>query len=209
MIEELGDKPCFIGCGFMKPHAPFIAPTQLAQYILRNPFSVAKMTLHSGGKKVICRSKLNLTINCNFEIFTGPDFLATITQHIPEKGAQMIRYYRWYSNKISGQRHRLENGCVPADPLRPPCTPPTPAKLPSKKWQDVILKVWHTDPLICPHCQHRMRTLAVIDQMKVIEKILLHLNLWSGLPAFMPPRGPPPAIPKHWEAAAFSYHFES
>ena len=33
-----------------------------------------------------------------------------------------------------------------------------------------------------------------------LEKILLHLNLWSGLPAFMPPRGPPPAIPKHSEA---------
>ena len=45
-----------------------------------------------------------------------------------------------------------------------------------------------------------MRVLAVIDQRKVIEKILLHLNLWSGLPAFMPPRGPPPAIPKHSEA---------
>jgi uncharacterized sulfatase len=26
MIERLGDKPWFIGCGFMKPHDPFIAP---------------------------------------------------------------------------------------------------------------------------------------------------------------------------------------
>lgn len=26
MIEQLGDKPWFIGCGFMKPHDPFIAP---------------------------------------------------------------------------------------------------------------------------------------------------------------------------------------
>ena len=26
MIEELGDRPWFIGCGFMKPHDPFIAP---------------------------------------------------------------------------------------------------------------------------------------------------------------------------------------
>jgi iduronate 2-sulfatase len=26
MIESLGDKPWFIGCGFMKPHDPFIAP---------------------------------------------------------------------------------------------------------------------------------------------------------------------------------------
>jgi len=26
MIEQLGDQPWFIGCGFMKPHDPFIAP---------------------------------------------------------------------------------------------------------------------------------------------------------------------------------------
>lgn len=26
--------------------------------------------------------------------------LAAITQHIPEKGAQMVRYYGWYSNKM-------------------------------------------------------------------------------------------------------------
>lgn len=26
MIEQLGDKPWFIGCGFMKPHDPFVAP---------------------------------------------------------------------------------------------------------------------------------------------------------------------------------------
>jgi hypothetical protein len=43
---------------------------QLAQYILRNPFSVAKMRLHSGGEKVIYRSKLNPKISRNFEIFT-------------------------------------------------------------------------------------------------------------------------------------------
>lgn len=125
--------------GFNVHHGESIPPEnkavleQLAQYILRNPFSVAKMTIHSAGEKVIYRSKLNPKINRNFEIFTGPDFLATITQHIPDKGAQMIRYYGWYSNKMRGQRHRLQNGGAPADPLRPPCTPPPPAKLPSKK----------------------------------------------------------------------------
>ena len=101
------------GKGFIVHRGDSIPPEnkavleQLAQYILRNPFSVAKMTLHSGGEKVIYRSKLNPKINRNFEIFTGPAFLATITQHIPEKGAQMIRYYHWYSNKMRGQRHRV------------------------------------------------------------------------------------------------------
>jgi hypothetical protein len=66
---------------------------QLAQDILRNPFSVAKMTLHCRVENVSYRSKLNARINRNFETFTGTDFLATITQHIPDKGAQMIRHY--------------------------------------------------------------------------------------------------------------------
>ncbi len=64
--------------------------TQLAQYILRNPFSVEKMTVQSPSNAIIYRSKLNPKINRNFEIVTGPDSLATITQHIPDKGAQMV-----------------------------------------------------------------------------------------------------------------------
>ena len=36
---------------------------------------------------VIYRSRLNAKINRNFEVFTATDFLATITQHIPDKGA--------------------------------------------------------------------------------------------------------------------------
>jgi hypothetical protein len=43
----------------------------LAQYILRNPFSVEKMTLESPTDMVIYRSKLNAKINRNFEDFTA------------------------------------------------------------------------------------------------------------------------------------------
>ena len=45
-----------------------------------------------------------------------------------------------------------------------------------------------------------MRVLAVIYQSKVIEKILVHLNLWSELRAFPPSRRPHAAILGHWEA---------
>ena len=41
---------------------------------------------------VIYRSRLNAKINRNFEVFSAA-FLAAITQHIPDKGAQMVRYY--------------------------------------------------------------------------------------------------------------------
>jgi len=38
---------------------------------------------------------LNAKTNRNFQVFTPTDFLAAITQHIPDKGAQMVRYYGW------------------------------------------------------------------------------------------------------------------
>jgi hypothetical protein len=120
----------------------------LAQYILRNPFSVEKMTLKSPTDMVIYRSRLNAKINRNFEVFTATDFLAAITQHIPDKGAQMVRYYGWYSNKMRGVRHRG----LPPDlvPHRPGLSLPPPIKLPSKRWRDLILRVWHVDRLRCP-----------------------------------------------------------
>ncbi|MCU0786433.1 MAG: hypothetical protein MUF81_20800 [Verrucomicrobia bacterium] len=76
----------------------------------------------------------------------------------------------------------------PCRPTSPPSTPPPPAKFPSKRWRDLILQVWHTDPLICPQCQHPLRVMAVIDPRAVVEKILRHLHLWSGSPPLAPGR---------------------
>ena len=54
----------------------------------------------------------------NFQIFDPLDFLAEVTQHIPELGEHLIRYYGWpacrslgagrYSNKKRGQRAQAQ-----------------------------------------------------------------------------------------------------
>ena len=43
----------------------------------------------------------------------------------------------------------------------------------------VIKKVYEADPLLCPKCSHEMRIVALIDDDKVIERILRHLGLWE------------------------------
>ena len=99
----------------------------------------------------------------------------------------MVRYYGWYSNKMRGVRHRgLPSELVPH---RPGVSPPPSLKLPSKRWRDLILRVWHVDPLRCPVCQNPMRVLAVIDDPRVVEKILRHLGAWHDPPARPPPLG--------------------
>jgi hypothetical protein len=37
------------------------------------------------------------------KIFSAEDFIAAITQHIPDKGFQMVRYYGWYSGERAFQ----------------------------------------------------------------------------------------------------------
>ena len=68
--------------------------------------------------------------------------------------------------------------------------PTAPGEAPSKRWRDLILRVWHVDPLRCPVCQNPMRVIAVIDDPLVIERILRHLGAWHDPPAGLPPLGP-------------------
>jgi Putative transposase len=115
------------------------------------------------------------------------DFLAAITQHIPDKGAQMDRYYGWYSNKMRGVRQRS----LPPEFVarRPGVSPPPPLKLPSKRWRDLILRVWQVDPPRCPVCNNPMRVIAVIDDPRVVQKVLRHLRAWHAPPAGLAPPG--------------------
>ncbi|MSR42387.1 MAG: hypothetical protein EXS10_10900, partial [Phycisphaerales bacterium] len=66
---------------------------RLAQYIVRNPFSVAKMQVNRSGDSILYRSGMNAKIKRNFQVFSACDFIAAITQHIPDKRFQMVRYY--------------------------------------------------------------------------------------------------------------------
>ena len=54
----------------------------------------------------------------------------------------------------------------PAEPLRNDSTPPPLVTLLPKKSRDVILKVWHTDPLRCPPCQRKMEVRATDSAQK-------------------------------------------
>jgi len=162
---------------------------RVARYIIRNPFSLEKMEFKPPNAvnrdgTVIYRSGMNPKIHRNFQIFTPCDFIAAITQHIPDKSFQLVRYYGWYSNKIRGQRKKraeeekegeeVEEGVEVID-----VSEHQPRRIPSKKWRELIKQVWEADPLICPTCQREMRIVSLIDEREVIEKMLKCLGLWQ------------------------------
>ena len=81
----------------------------LAQYIIRSSFALEKIQYIEDSGTVIYSSKLGHGKNKKkFEIFSAEEFIARITQHIPEKSFQLVRYYGWYSNRSRGDRKKKQ-----------------------------------------------------------------------------------------------------
>jgi len=175
---------------------------RLAQYMARSPFSLARLVRIGPDGQVIYRAEkdhpqrfpdphsaeLFPGIKRNFQVFQPLDFLAAIFQHIPDKGEHPIRYYGYYSNKARGMRAKRAR--VPETPDDQPPTPTKPAQLDRRRWAMLIKKIYHADPLRCPHCGGTMKVIAVIEahQGDVIRKILQHCGLWHDPPPRAPPR---------------------
>jgi len=113
----------------------------------------------------------------NFQVFDALDFLAELTQHIPDKGEHLVRFYGWYSPRHRGLRAKLSAaGEVTIDRSQ------AAAARQGSSWAALIQRVYEVDPLTCPRCGGRMRIISFIEsrQREVIEKILRHCGLWEG-----------------------------
>ncbi len=124
-----------------------------------------------------------------------------ITQHIPEKSFQMVRYYGWYSNKSRGIRNKLGMigpGNQPVEKAKNieiiDVSDYEPPRIPSKKWRECIRKIYEVDPLCCPKCGGEMKIISFITEYQIIQKILEHLDLWAQKPSRDPPHQNTPPI---------------
>jgi hypothetical protein len=178
---------------------------RLAQYLLRHPFSLQKITWNATSKTVIYRSKRHHNIKRNFQIFKAPDFIAAAIDHLPPKGQQTVRYYGVYSNKSRGLAplDSFTTITPPQQQPKPPSKPPTSTQIllipaPPKRrardmrplWRDLILKVWGGDPLQCPCCKGIMKPVRTFLRHEEIEFFLRLYGLWEGIIHL--PRPPPP-----------------
>jgi len=178
---------------------------RLAEYLLRAPFSLEKMTWNESTQKVIYRSKRSWHTKQNFKIFTATDFIAAVVEHIPPKGQQTVRYYGRYSNKSRGldAKHGRPRPELEAPPQleKKQIPQPTLFVLPQPEaksrralrplWRDLIMKIWGEDPLICPCCKGIMKILGVMIRREEVEFFLRLHGLWEGLISLPPPPDPP------------------
>ena len=191
-----------------KPVAPHDVEVlkRLAEYLLRAPFSLEKITWNESTGKVIYRSKRSWHTKRNFQIFEAVDFLAATVEHIPPKGQQMVRYYGLYSNKSRGMaaKHGRKRPEM-AEALRPeprenspsgtlfilPAPEPRSGRFLRPLWRDLIMRVWGDDPHKCPCCPGTMKVVGTMIRRSEVEFFLRLHGLWEGVIALPPPPPPP------------------
>ncbi len=139
----------------------------ISQYIIRNSFSLEKLTYREKTNTVIYQSKMTPGKNKgNLQIYTPGEFIAAITQHIPEKSFQMVRYYGLYSNKSRGVRKK-QGIPKPGEPLEQIPDNLVPAGCKRGK-------IYEVGPLCCPKCGGEMKIPALCQIIK--KKPLLIFN---------------------------------
>jgi hypothetical protein len=92
---------------------------------VRNPPSLKKLVYLDGERAVIYRCRMNPSLGRNFEALDPLEWLARMSDHIPDPGQHRTLFYGEYSNRVRGsghtgdrEAHASEHSAGPGDPPR-------------------------------------------------------------------------------------------
>ncbi len=120
------------------PHAVLTMP-RLLRGIFRK-----RLVYLDGQQAVIYKAlKHNPTLGRNFETMDPLEWLARMSDHIPDPGRHRTRFYAYYAHRVRGDRTAPE----PAQPEVE--EKPAKKRRCSASWARLISKVFHVDPLTC------------------------------------------------------------
>jgi len=146
-----------------------------------NPLSLRKLVYLDSQQAVLYRSRMNPSLGRNFGALDPLEWLARMSDHIPDPGQHRTVFYGQYANRArsAGRRDAAQMLEGSAEPPRRRCSP---------TWARLIAKIYQVDPLVCTRCGRTMQMTAFLTDQLSIRKILDHLGL--GTP---PQDKPPPA----------------
>jgi len=141
----------------------------LARYIIRASFSQERMEYYPEKTLVKYESKYGKKA----AELDPLEWMAAVISHIPDRGAQTIRYLGMYSNAARGRLKKEDS-----QPEYHIIEDYSPRGL-NRSWARLIQKIYEVNPLICPACKGKMKIIAFIEDYKVVKKILDHLGIYK------------------------------
>jgi hypothetical protein len=142
----------------------------LGKYIKRPPIGETRIKKYNG-KFVTFEYLDHYTNTKNLTTLPVIEFISQLIRHIPDKNFRVIRYYGFLANRVSGKLlpivYKLLNMI----------------KVKTKKvytpWRQMIINLFHYDPLNCPNCNIPMR-LSYIMFSANIDLLSLHKEIANG-----------------------------
>ena len=160
----------------------------LSRYLKRCPIDLGSIEIEEGigNPKVIYSSSFSDKVESKkFEVL---EFIAELSQHIPDKWEQTTRYYGVYSARTKGKiaKDALEELEIEESLEKDILSQDRDKKAVNKSWAMCMKKVFEIDPLICPKCSGEMKIVAFIQDLKEIKRIAENLGetVWRAPPSF-------------------------
>jgi len=157
----------------------------LARYLKKCPIVLDNIEVEEGEEvKVLYSAKFDDVLET--KEFSPLDFLAELSQHIPDKWEQTTRYYGVYSARSRGKVNELEEEPGLEEEDAAVIAGDMDRTAPSSYWASCIKKVFEIDPLVCPKCGGDMKIIAFIHDRKEIKRISENLGEcdWRAPPPF-------------------------
>jgi hypothetical protein len=142
---------------------------KLACYLMRAPVNLSRLRFDKASGLLVYEPRAGHDLDD--EALVEPlEFLARVLIHIPQSNKHLVHFYGAYANRV---RSTLQRSHAPDEP---------PQHLPhrralSKRWRELIYRIYDVDPLTCSHCGAEMKILAFITDPAAIRKILDHRQL--------------------------------
>jgi len=145
---------------------------KLACYLMRPPVNLSRLRYHPDSQLFVYEPKAPQDLDD--EALVDPlEFFARVLIHIPEPKKHLVRFYGVYANRVRATCRAEDNALAGTDGE---VNEATSSRTLSRRWAELIYRIYEVDPLNCPRCGAGMKILTFIIDPKIIRKILDHLD---------------------------------
>ncbi len=164
---------------------------RLCRYALRPPVAQDRLHLTAEGR-VILELRHQWADGTTHLAFDPLELLERLAALTPRPRINLVLYYG-----VLGARSPWRRRLAAPDRASPEEVPgtrdPSSARQPRKNWlwAELMRRSFGFDVLACPRCAGRLELIALIEDPRVIRRILNHLGLPTDVPVTRPTRSPP------------------
>lgn len=197
-------------------HAAVVVPAhdrarleRVCRSTLRPPVAHARLRLTPEGR-IVLDLRHRWSDGTTHLIFDPLELLERLAALTPRPRINLLLYYGVLGARAAWRGRLVPSGVAsstsPADTAAPGASGPvSPNPRRNYLWAELMQRTVGVDVLACPHCGDRLVLTALIEDPRVIRRILAHLGVPTEVPAARPARSPPlPRLRHDGDEAAVS-----